>query len=284
MTEVATLLDQLRQLYVQHAPTEMLSRGAWVGVIFLVAGVGLSVLGAKFARFGLTSAFVVAGGLGGQMFGEEVGFPPIVCVLIGAFLVGIIAFQTFRLWVGVGAAIVFSSMVMGTFGYHRLVPHVTSFQNDRAAAVVSSPQEEPVAFALPTPADQQAYLDRTPKEWAQSFWAYLTEQDYNTARYSQGLAVLALLTGLSMGLLAVRWALILSTSLLGTSMVTTGLATLLTQSVPDSYQAFQNNPKLVGIGIGAFLATSLVLQTMLSRKAALRRRASSDEGGERSTS
>ena len=81
-----------------------------------------------------------------------------------------------------------------------------------------------------------------------------------------------------MGLLAVRWALILSTSLLGTSLVTTGLATLLTQSVPDSYQAFQNNPKLVGIGIGAFLATSLVLQTMLSR------RTSSDDGGDRSTS
>ena len=278
MTEVATVLDTLRKLYLLHAPTEMLSSGTWVGVIFLVAGVGLSVLGAKFARFGMTSAFVVAGGLGGLAFARQIGFPPIVCVLIGAFLVGIIAFQTFRLWVGVGAAIVFSSIVMGTFGYQRLVPHVTSFERDRTAVVASSAQGDSVAFALPTPADQQAYLDRTPKEWAQGFWTYLTERDYNTARHSQGLAVLALLTGLSMGLLAVRWALILSTSLLGTSMVTTGLATLLTQSVPDSYQAFQNNPKLVGIGIGAFLATSLVLQTMLSR------RTSSDEGGDRSTS
>ena len=278
MTEIASVLDQLRQLYVQHAPTEALSHGTWVGVIFLLLGVGLSVLGARFARFGLTSAFVVAGGFGGMVFAREVDFSPIVCVLIGAFLVGIIAYQTFRLWIGVGAAIVFSSVVMGTFGYHRLVPHVASFENDRTGVVVSSAPGEPVAFALPTPADQQAYLDRSPKEWAKSFWTYLTVQDYNTARHSQGLAVLALLTGLSMGLLAVRWALILSTLLLGTSMVTTGLATLMTQSVPDSYQAFQNNPKLVGIGIGAFLATSLVLQTMLSR------RASSDEGGERSTS
>ena len=81
-----------------------------------------------------------------------------------------------------------------------------------------------------------------------------------------GIGVVALLTGLCLGLAAARWALIISTSLVGTSFVATGLATLLTHSVPDSYQAFQNNPSVVGIGLGGFLVTSLVLQTLLSRK------------------
>ena len=77
---------------------------------------------------------------------------------------------------------------------------------------------------------------------------------------------MALLTGLCLGIVAVRWALILATSLVGTVLVTTAAATLLTRSVPESYQAFQSNPGLVGVGVGGFLVTSLILQTMLSRK------------------
>jgi len=45
-----------------------------------------------------------------------------------------------------------------------------------------------------------------------------------------------------------------------------GAATLMTHSVDSSYAAVQNNPRLIGLGVAAFLATSLLLQTLLMRK------------------
>ena len=65
--------------------------------------------------------------------------------------------------------------------------------------------------------------------------------------------------------MATRWALIASTSILGTALVTSGMATLLTKSVPESYEAFQKNPGLAAVLVGAFFITSLVLQAVLSK-------------------
>ena len=262
MNEIETILEQARLFIVQHAPTDALRAAIPAALVFLVAGIGLSVLGAKLARFGITSAFIVLGGVLGSRFGQEMGFQPLICALVGAFLIGVIAYQTFRLWVGVGAAIVFSSMVLGTFGYQRVVPYVAEFQQGGQQPAIQSP----ITFAVPTPLEQQAHLDRTPRQWAEEFWAFVTQRDAIVARNTKALATVALLTGLCLGIVAVRWALILATSLVGTVLVTTAAATLLTRSVPESYQAFQSNPGLVGVGVGGFLVTSLILQTMLSRK------------------
>ncbi len=262
MNEVEILLEQARLFVVQHAPADALRGAVPAALVFLVAGIGLSVLGAKLARFGITSAFVVLGGVLGAKFGQEMGFHPLICVLVGALLVGVIAFQTFRLWAGVGAAVVFSSLVMGTLGLKLVVPYVGEFENGAQRPTIQSP----ITFAVPTPTEQQAYRERTPRQWAEEFWAFLSHKNATVARNTKALATVAMLTGLCLGILAVRWALILTTSIVGTALVTTGAAALLTQSVPDSYQAFQNNPSLVGVGIGGFLVTSLILQTMLSRK------------------
>jgi len=263
MNGIETILEQARLFFVQHTPTGALGGAVPTALVFLVAGIGLSVLGAKLARLGITSAFVVLGGALGARFGQEMGFNPLICVLVGGLLIGVIAYQAFRLWVGVGAAVVFSSLVLGTFGYLRVVPYVEEFQAGTQQPAIQSP----IAFAVPTPLEQQANRDQTPHwPWAEEFWAFVTQRDANLAGKTKWLATLALLTGLCLGIMAVRWALILATSLVGTVLVTTAAATLLTHSVPESYQAFQNNPSLVGVGVGGFLVTSLILQTMLSRK------------------
>jgi hypothetical protein len=260
MNEIETLLEQARLFAVQHAPAEALKGAIPAALVMLMAGIGLSVLGAKLAKFALTAGFVVVGGALGSWFAREFAFQPLVCVIVGGLLVGLIAYQTFRLWVGVAAALVFSSFVLGTFGYQRVVPYVSQFEQQQVSV------ESPIQFALPSPAEQEAYRSRTPRQWASEFWSFLKQQDATVARNTKALAIVAMLTGLCLGILAARWALILSTSLIGTALVTTAMATLLTKSVPASYQAFQNNPGLAGIGIGGFLVTSLVLQTMLSRK------------------
>jgi len=264
MTEIESILEAARTFAAQHAPADVLRSAIPAAIVMLVAGVGISVLGAKLARFGMTTGFVVVGGALGAAFAKEFNFAPIICVLGGALLVGVIGFQTFRLWVGLGAALVFSSLVMGTFGYQKVVPYMSEFRQQTAEPRI----ESPIAFALPSREDQVAQRERTPQQWAQEFWTYLTERDAATAQNTKALSLVALLTGLCMGILAVRWALIIATSLVGTVLVTSAMATLLTNSVPESCQAFQRNPSLVGVGVGGFLVTSLILQTMLSRKSA----------------
>jgi len=271
MNEVASVLEQLRVFFVQHAPTSMPTGSVPVAVVCLVGGIVLSVLGAKFARFGLTTAFVLLGGLLGAGFADGLSFSRAACIPVGALLFGVIGFQTFRLWVGVASAAVLSAIVLGTFGSQRVAPHVAEFQqlspwviSDSSAQSIPGTTAE---YVIPTRDQQTAYVERSPRQWASEFWSYLSERDASTARNGQAIAALTTLGGLCLGLLAVRLALVVSTSLMGTVLVTTGMATLLTHSVPDSYQAFQKNPTLVGVGIGAFLVTSLALQAMLMRKA-----------------
>ncbi len=269
MSEIEILLENARLFVQQHAPSDALRGAVPAAMVMLVAGIALSVLGAKLAKFALTAGFVVLGGAAGSWFARTYGFHPIICVLGGALVIGIIGYQTFRLWVGVAAALVFSSFVLGTFSYKHVVPYVSQFEQRQTAAQTAPAEptiESPIAFALPTPAEAQAYRDRTPGDWWREFWAFVSEQNANVARNTKALALVALLTGLCLGILAARWALILATSLIGTALVTTAMATLVTKSVPASYQAFQNNPSLAGIGVGGFLVTSLFLQTMLSRK------------------
>ncbi len=264
MTEdIASILEQARILVLQHAPADLLKEAVPFGIVCLLAGIGLSVLGAKLSRFGMTGGFAVLGAYIGVFFARETGFPALVCAPIGAVMIGVIGYQTFKLWVGLVAALVLSSAALGIFGYQRVAPHYDEFEQTATVSVV----EAPGSFMLPSPEQQQVYRERSPSQWAKEFWNFVTQKDANVERNGRAVVLAAMVTGLCLGVLAMRWALILSTSLLGTALVTTAIATLLTHSVPRSYEAFQHNPSLIGIGIGAFLVFSLVLQTLLTRKA-----------------
>ncbi len=261
--DIASILEQARQFVLQHAPADLLREAVPFGIICLVAGIGLSVLGAKLSRYGFVCAFAVLGGYLGAFFARQTGFSAPVCAGIGALMIGVIAHQTFRLWVGVAAALVLSSATLGVFGYQQVLPYVGEFEQ----TVSQVPVEAGESFALPSPEQQQAYRDYSPRQWLQGLWAFVAQKDAQVERNGRALALGAMVTGLCLGVLAMRWALILSTSLVGTGFVTTAMATLLTHSAPQSYEAFQQHPVAIGIGVGAFLVTSLIIQTMLTRKA-----------------
>jgi hypothetical protein len=78
---------------------------------------------------------------------------------------------------------------------------------------------------------------------------------------------LALLSGLAIGLVAARWALILATSLVGTMFVVIGGAAVLASSVDHAFASLMQKPNLFGMVIGGFFITSLVLQSLLARPA-----------------
>lgn len=261
--EIASILERARLFIEQHAPADVLQQAVPFAIVCLLAGIGLSVLGAKLARFGTTSAFVLLGAYGGVLLARETGYPAPVCGGVGALMIGIIGHQTFRLWVGLVAALVLSLATFGVFGYQRVVPHVAEFEQLAPATTDVAPG----SFALPSPGEQQAYRDRSPGQWAKELWQYVGEKDVHFEQNGKALAALALVTGLCLGVVAIRWALILSTSIIGTVLVTSAIAMLLAQTSPQFYDACQARPGLAGIGAGAFLVASLVVQFLLTRKA-----------------
>lgn len=263
MNELVSIVQQGQQFFVQHAPAEMLTKAMPAGLVLLVAGIGLSVLGAKFARFGLTGAAVLLGGWAGMSFAKANGFPPILCVMIGALLIGIVGYQTFRVWVGIGTAAVVTLIAFSVFGHKEIRPYVSEFDQSNPTAAVAPAGD----FTIPTAEAQGRYLERRPEQWAGEFWSYLEARDPRVTQNARGLFAVALLSGLCVGLIATRWALILSTSLIGTLLVVVGAATVLVKSVPDSLAAFDKNPGLAAAGIAGFLLTSLILQALLSKKA-----------------
>ena len=275
MTELSPVFDQARLFLQERIPENVLGQALPLAIGCLVVGVVLSVLGAKLARFGLTGAFVVAGGAAGVAFGKAYGFPQPVCALVGAAIGGTVGFLTFRLWVGVTAALVLSSLAMGTFGYQRVLPHVPAFQEySKAQGEVQgetmttwNPVDGTRAFSLPTAEEQLAYQGRSARDWASGLWSFVTSRDLDADRHDKALGLVALITGLCLGVVAVRWMLILATSLVGTVLVATGTATLVGRASEASYETFAAYPGAVGIGLGGFLATSLIVQALVTRKA-----------------
>lgn len=262
MDQLTTLLENARQLAVQHAPGDVLANTVAAAAVCLIAGIGISVLGAKLSRVGLTVGWVIVGALGGAWVSRESGFPMPICVGAGAIMVGIIGYQTFRVWIGIGAALVITFAVLGAFGSQRVFPHVSEFERQYGMPTASTEG----TFTIPTPEQQEAYLKRAPREWFQQFWGFVTQRDASLAPNGRALAVASLVTGLCIGLIAVRAALILSTSLIGTFLFTAGAGTLLGRVAPEQMnQAFNNHPTVIGLAVGAFLIGSIVLQTLLTR-------------------
>ncbi|MHC4695237.1 MAG: hypothetical protein ACYTFA_00690 [Planctomycetota bacterium] len=267
MTDLQPILDRVRTFAEQSGHTDLLANAVPIAIMCLVVGIGLSVLGAKLARPGATLALGALGAAVGVWFSRTAQFADpaggLIGAAVGAVVFAMIAHRAFPMLVGVATAVVFSSVALGTFGGQRVLPHYAEFTELNVPAV-----PEPVGFAIPSPEQQEEYLNKSPREFAGEFWAFVNEKDATVASNSRLLGVGAGVMGLFLGLVAVRWMLILSTSLVGTALLTTGVGTILkTVCSAESFLAMQSHSAAVGMGVGAFLVTSLVLQTLLTRKA-----------------
>lgn len=261
MTDLTPVIEHLRDLVGQNVPSEFLEQTVLIASGFLVAGIGMSVLGAKMAKPAMTTVLGLLGALGGVFFARQAGFHEglhqALGGLAGAVMLGTVAHLTFRLWVGVVSALVFSTLALGAFSSQRVYPHLKEFDG-----MVSQP-----TFTLPSPAQQAANIQPDFSEWAKDFWAFASERDRTLPINSQLVGFGAAAVGLFLGVVAVRWMLILATSILGTGLVTTAVATTVTYFAPGSEKTFLEHSGMMGMGVGAFLVSSLILQTLLTRKA-----------------
>ena len=264
MEQLQPIFDQIRLFAEQQIDPKYLSHTGAMLAVMLAVGVGLSVLGAKLARFTLTSAFVIGGGLAGVYFSRLTGVINVPCVLGGAALVGTIGFLSFRLWVGILAAVVVGVLVLGGFGVQRVGPHLAQFDPES----VWSASQEGSGFSLPlTPEAQQAYRDRSPGQRLSALWDHVNEQDATLSRHGKAIGMAAVLVGMLIGLAAARFTLIVTSSLVGTFLVVAGLGGVATTYSPAWYQAGVDKPGVLGAAMGAFLVASLIVQTLLTRNA-----------------
>ena len=121
---------------------------------------------------------------------------------------------------------------------------------------------------LTLPADGQAATSphQTALQWGAKLWTFAKERDAQLAPMARGVALAAILVGLCVGVVAVRWMLILATSLAGTAMLAGGVATLVRGAVEEGPVSIAENPVLTGAAVGACLVVSLIVQTRLTRK------------------
>lgn len=265
MYDLTPIFEQARAFMTQHLPPEMMARTVLIPLALLVAGIGLSVFGAKLARPAMTTVFALLGGYVGVLFAREAGYPAPIGGLVGGGMFATIAFLTFRLWVGVVAAIVVAAIALGTFGYQELAPHLSEFDSSMTWAPTAQSLET-ADFAVPSPTQQQSYLDRDPAEWAEKFWAFVGSRDASVPEDGKLLGLAAFVGGLFLGVVAMRWMLILSTSVVGTALVVTSTGALLARFFESPYQTVQDRPGVIGIAVGAILVTSMIIQTLLTRR------------------
>jgi len=240
---------------------------SWVALGMVLCGITLSVLGAKFARSGLTSAGVIVGGMTGVYVARAAGYAPLFGGLIGAGMLATVTFITFRLWVGVLTAAVFGSVALGAFGYREVAPQIVDFQHGQV-------MPQPITHGLDilqsndmATTSSETGIPSDPKLWLEKFWTYVTQRDRSLVLNAKLISLAAMFTGLFLGVIIVRSMAIVSTSILGTSIALSGVATLLAQMAPGAYGALQHKPSVLGMGVGGFFVTSLILQTLLTRKA-----------------
>jgi len=267
MNDWRDILDQGRLLVEQHVPTDALPPAVPAAVLVLLLGVGISVLGARLARPVLTTVFGVAGAFLAGRYAWGLDVPTILPVVIAAVVVGGIGYLLYRLWIGVAASVVLVLVAWSIFGYCRIWPEAVSYnETNPIVAPISAGAE----FTLPDAVQQQKYNNAKPDEWARDFWAHLTGRQADVQTTVIAIGAAAALVGLLLGVLATRAALIVCTALVGTSLAVAGCLALASVLFPEYCQSALDSPRLLGGAGAGLLASSLLLQALLTRRSPAR--------------
>ncbi|MFQ5461001.1 MAG: hypothetical protein ACE5E5_00065 [Phycisphaerae bacterium] len=262
MPDFSARLEQVHQFFVQHLPPEALANMVPVAVLVLIAGITISVLGAKLARVALMLGFAAVGIIGGKHFAEISGYSLPLCVIAGCGMVAAIGHLTFRLWVGAAVGAVLTVLALGVFSYDKLIPQINEYEQARLVAV----QGDGDGFVIPTAQQKASYIAQKPAELVREFWTFATGKDPSIENRALSVGLAAMVIGLFLGVVAVRWALVLATSLAGTILVASGVCALLAEFLPSSYRALVGSSLAGGITLGGFFLTSVLLQGLLTRK------------------
>ena len=261
MSSIQPILQQGQGWLAEQVPANWHASPVLVGIVVMAVGIALAFVGARFARNVTTTFFVLAGVGAGVGFGQTYSYSPALAGLLGAVLLGGIGYLAFRFWVALGLSTVLALLVFLTFGYLRVLPQVTGFEahwtqlaGDGATNLHLTGEVAPGSADV-GPAHQ----------WWAEFADYVRAHDVDAERVAVALVALAGLLGMLVGLLASRFALIVATSLGGTALLLLGVGTLVGPALSADYRLSAMHVTAAGVVLGAFLATSVFVQTLMTR-------------------
>jgi hypothetical protein len=262
MNALEQITQQISSLAEHHLPEE-----AAVPVFIaapaalVVLGLLTAVLGAKLARPSIALGFAIGGATIGVVAGQALAVSMPLCAAIGAVVFGISGFVLLRLWVGVATCVLFAAIAAGSYGAHHAMPHLRSY-SEPAPPAITTPEYR---FSTPEPRVQELHLNPEFNAWLEDLYTHVTSKEVNLERNMVLSAVAAGVFGLLLGLMAVRFTLVILTSVMGTAALIAGASTLLCHHRPELYHAALAHPGALAIACGAFLLGSLVLQALLTR-------------------
>ena len=102
------------------------------------------------------------------------------------------------------------------------------------------------------------------------FWQFARERDADLVPHARSLGLVAAFFGLLVGIVAARFTMIVSTSLLGTLLVGSGVTGLLSGFSPGFYRGVASHPQIATAALGMCFVISLILQTRLTGAAGSR--------------
>ena len=256
--QITEFMAPLSGFIRQHAPVQDLPRSDVLLGSMLVIGVLASTLGTKLARPIVTLTFAAAGGVAAGLYGGAFDLPLPVTVILASVLAGLAGVLAFRLWVGIGAGALLALIALSVYGSAYIIPHLQTFPAPGPGAAAE--------YTIPdVPLEQQNTWDTLGHE-AERFWAHLKTQQADVEKYTLLIAAAAGLFGLVLGVLAVRFTLVVLTAGAGTLLVSSAVGLSLQSYWPHVWESLPAHATEANVALLAFFAASLVLQTLLTRR------------------
>lgn len=120
-------------------------------------------------------------------------------------------------------------------------------------------------FSVPTVLQQAAYRQGQLRRELGDFWGFVKTQDLTVAAHAKALLATALVFGLLIGLSTIRLTLILSTSLVGTLLVSSGVIGAINVMFPGFAVGAAQRPLINAAAMAVCLLISIILQVRLTR-------------------
>ena len=270
MDQMTQLGEQARMFLEHHVPPEVTTPLLLaVPIGFIVIGLGLAVLGAKLAKPTLAVAFGVGGVVGGGLLiGRGINVSPAIVMLLGGLVCGVAGYMLHRLWVGLGAAVLISTLAGAGYGAQSLLPALQNYHVEFPTMAAGNEER----FTLPESEGRGEVFSGEFKTWVsdvgawgEGFWRQASAGDVRLKRYLPMVAIGAGLVGLVFGLVAPRFTMISLTSVLGVGLMLSGSSALVHRFEPGVYEAAMGNPRAMGVACAAILLGSVIVQTLLTR-------------------
>jgi len=261
--QLISYFDQCRGFASHHLNPEAFTAAAAVAGAAVVAGVLISVIGAKLAKTAFTVVMTLVGVGASSSLAYLIPDAPWVAYLLGAVAGAVLGFLLFRLWVGGVAAGVFAVAAMAYAGHAQFLPALDRI--DGSALAVG--QDGSAAFAVPTPTEQQAFQKMSVGELTDRFWNEIKLQDPAAPGRLRNFGIVAGVVGLGIGLLLSRLTLIVCTSLVGTGLLVCGLFYLGQAFWPEVIEQLSPHGRYLALVAASFFVFSAVLQSRLTHKA-----------------